>query len=301
MLFRSYQIHPLLADWYGFLSIFLLLSWTALQSKSLAATYAYFHVPEIVTGSVTMIFVLFMLVGGAKRIGEFSSALVPVMCMLYFVMCNIIIFSHLSVLKEAIFSILSHAFTATAATGGFVGSTVLISMRQGIFKAAFVTEAGVGTAAIPHALADTDNPKHQGILAMYSMFGDTFFCIMSGLVALLTGVWTLGLKTNDLPLMAFKTILPKFGPIAYTAVVTLFVIGTAIGNSLNGSKNYAYFTNNRYLVFYYALVGICIFAGATSRTATLWDLTDILLPLIVIPHLIGLILLSIRHRKDLMV
>lgn len=294
-----WQVHPFLADWYGFLTIFLLLAWTALQAKSLSATYSHYGVPDYTTGIVTAIFVLYMLIGGAKRIAEFSSALVPVMCLLYFVACNLIIFADITMLKEAIFSIFSHAFSSTAATGGFVGSTLLMSMRQGIFKAAFVTEAGVGTAAIPHALADTKIPTDQGILAMYSMIGDTFFCIMSGLVALVTGIWKIGRISNDLPILAFKSALPFIGPIAYTVTVTLFVIGTAVGNGLNGSKSYAFFTNNRFMYLYYALVGICIFCGAIFETTTLWSTTDLLLPFIVLPHLVGLIILSLRHRKEL--
>lgn len=296
-----YQVHPYLADWYGFLIIFLLLSWTALQAKSLAATYAHYAIPEYATGLVTTLFVLYMLIGGAKRIGEFSSGLVPIMCGLYFIACGLIIFADITVLKEAISSIFNHAFSHTAATGGFVGSTLLVSIRQGIFKAAFVTEAGVGTAAIPHALADTKVPTNQGILAMYSMFGDTFFCIMSGLVCLVTGVWQIGRISNDLPILAFKSALPFIGPIAYTITVTLFVIGTAIGNSLNGSKNFAFFTNNRYMYLYYILVSVCIFLGAILETTSLWDAADLLMPFIVLPHVVGLIILSLKHRKELMV
>ncbi len=294
-----YQVHPYLADWYGFLTIFLLLAWTAVQAKTIALTYHYYAVPEYVTGVIMVALVLYMLLGGAKRIAEFSSALVPVMCALYFAICSYIIFSNIPALGYAISSVFAHAFCSTAATGGFVGSTILMSMREGIFKAAFVTEAGVGTAAIPHALADTKKPTDQGILAMYSMIGDTFFCIMSGLVTLITGVWKMGRFTNDLPLFAFKSALPVAGPIAYTTVVTLFVIGTAIGNSLNGSKNYAFFTNNRFMSVYYALVCICLFCGAIFTTSTLWNFAEIILPMIVLPHVAGLIILTVRHRKEL--
>lgn len=294
-----YQVHPYLADWYGFLTIFMFSAWTALQSKSMAATYAYYAVPEYVTGLVTAIFVLFMLIGGAKRIAEFSSGLVPVMCLLYFSVCSAIIFSNIAALKDALLMIFTHAFSPAAATGGFVGSTLWVTMRQGIFKAAFVTEAGVGTAAIPHALADTNKPTNQGILAMYSIMGDTFFCFMSGLVALITGVWKLGRISNDLPILAFKSVFPTFGPIAYTAVVTLFIIGTAIGNSLNGSKSFAFFTNNRYMNYYYISVFASIFLGAVFDAPMLWDIADLLLPMIALPNMLGLIILTMRHRKEL--
>lgn len=295
-----YQIHPWIADWYGALTIFLFSSWTALQAKSMAVTYEHHHVPDYITGIVMASFVFFMLVGGAKRIGEFSSKLVPFMCTLYFIACCFIILGDLNALSHAIISIFSHAFTPTAATGGFIGATLITAMRQGIMKSAFITEAGVGTAAIPHALAETDQPTNQGILAMYSIIGDTFFCMMSGIVALVTGVWTLGRISNDLPYLAFQAALPNFGSAIYTTTVTLFIIGTAVGNSLNGSKSFAFFTNNRFMYVYYSIVSICIFFGAIIDAPTLWSISEqIIMPLIIIPNLAGLLILTMRHRKEL--
>lgn len=295
-----YQIHPWLADWYGLLTIFLFSSWTALQAKSMAVTYEYLNIPDYITGLLMASFVFFMLIGGAKRIGEFSSKLVPFMCTIYFIACCLIIFADLTILKNALCSIFSHAFTSTATTGGFVGSTLMISMRQGIMKSAFITEAGVGTAAIPHALAETDSPTNQGILAMYSIIGDTFFCLLSGVVTLVTGVWTLGRISNDLPYLAFQKALPTIGATIYTATVTLFIIGTAIGNSLNGSKSFAFFTNNRYMYAYYKFVGLCIFLGAIVEAPTLWSISEqIIMPLIVLPNIIGIIILTVRHRKEI--
>ncbi|MBM18307.1 MAG: hypothetical protein CL947_04540 [Epsilonproteobacteria bacterium] len=294
-----WQIHPYLADWYGFLTILLFSSWTALQAKSMAATYEHYAVPEYVTGFIMALFVFFMLTGGAKRIGEFSSKLVPFMCTIYFILCSFIVVSDLTTLQNACISIITHAFSPTAPIGAFAGATILSTMRQGIFKSAFITEAGVGTAAIPHALADTDKPTNQGILAMYSIVGDTFFCIMSGLVTLVSGVWKLGKLSNDLPLLAFKAMLPTIGPIAYTIAVTLFIIGTAVGNSLNGSKSFAFFTNNQFMKAYYAFVSICIFCGAVFEAPTLWNVSDLILPMIAIPNIIGVLVLSLRYRKEL--
>lgn len=294
-----HQVHPYLADWYGLLTVPLFSSWTALQAKSMADTYSYLGIPRVATGLCMATFIFFMLIGGAKRIGEFSSKLVPLMCGMYFILCSFVLFADFSVLGNAIGSIFTHAFTATAPVGGFVGATMFATMKEGIFKAAFITEAGVGTAAIPHSLSDTKVPTNQGILAMYSIIGDTFFCILSGLVAIISGTWMLGKISNDLPLLAFTKQLPTFGPIAYTITVSMFIIGTAIGNSLNASKNYAFFTNNRFMYFYYGFVSTCIFFGAIAQASTLWEISELMIPLITIPNLIGLIVLTLRHKKEL--
>ncbi len=294
-----YQIHPYLANWYGIVTVFLFSSWTAIQAKAMAATYSHQGVPEYATGAVMALFVFYILTGGAKRIGLFSSKLVPVMCAMYFTLCCLILFADLTALKDAIISIFSHAFSPAAPIGGFVGATAASGLKEGVFKAAFITEAGVGTAAIPHALSDAKKPTNQGILAMYSIIGDTFFCILSGLIAIITGTWTLGKISNDLPLLAFKQGLPTIGPLAYTITVTMFIIGTAVGNSLNASKSYAFFTNNRQMYFYYGFVSLCIFFGSIFDTSTLWEISEFIIPLIALPNLLGLIILTKKYRSEL--
>ncbi|HSW75947.1 MAG TPA: amino acid carrier protein [Candidatus Saccharimonadales bacterium] len=294
-----YQVHPFLANWYGVLSIFLFSAWSALQSKALATTYAYHHIPEPLTGLIIAVFVLFMLISGTKTIGLFASKIVPFMYTTYLFSSFFIIFANIPALKDAIISIFTHAFSPTAAIGGFLGSTALMGLRQGIFKGAFTTEAGVGTAAIPHAYSDTDNAINQGILGMYSIFMNTFLSIISGLVTLVTGVWTMGKTSNDLTLYAFKFALPHFGTLALTTTVTLCIIGATLGNSFNGSKCFGFITNNRWLTTYYGFVSFFIFLGAIVDTPMLWDIADIILPLIVLPNIVGLFILTLRHRKEL--
>jgi len=294
-----YHIHPLLANWYGVLTIFLFSAWSALQSKTLAATYAHYGVAEYVSGAILAIFVFGMLTSGTKTIGNFAATMVPILFIFYLSTAFLIIFADISALKMALSAIFTHAFAPTAAVGGFAGASMMIGLRQGIFKGAFTTEAGVGTAAIPHSYSSTDNPIQQGILGMYSIFMNTFLCMISGIVAIITGVWTLGKTSNDLAFLAFQKALPQFGAIALTGTVTMCIIGATLGNSFNGSKCFGYFTSNRWMTFYYLFVSIFIFLGSIVDTPTLWDIADLILPLIVIPNLFGLIILTLKNRKEL--
>ena len=295
-----YQVHPWMANWYGILSIFIFSAWSALQSKALAATYAYHGIADHVTGAVLACFVFFMLMSGTKTIGKFASRVVPLMFIVYLLTALCILFHDLPALYQAICSVFAHACCPTAAVGGFVGSTALIGLRQGIFKGAFTTEAGVGTAAIPHAYSDTDQPIHQGILGMYSIFMNTFLCMVSGLVALITGVWQTGEVSNQHALQAFAQAMPNFGCAAITFTVTMCIIGATLGNSFNGSRCFGFFTNNKWLPVYSVFVCFFIFLGATIDTPTLWNIADLLLPMIALPNMIGLIILTRRHRKELM-
>ncbi len=294
-----WQVHPLLAYWYGACAMLLFAGWSALQAKALSEVFERLGINCYITGLATTAFVLYMLIGGAKRIGKLSSYLVPVMCCSYLAVCLFILLQDLRLLGSMIKLVLTTACTGTAATGGFVGATFFMALRQGVFKSAYVTEAGVGTAAYPHALADTQSATDQGILAMYSVAIDTFFCIISGLVVLVTGVWQSGAACNSLIYDAFALGMPTVGPAILIFSLILFVTGTAVGNSFNGSKSFGFFTGNRYLIWYYLFVGIMIFLGAVAQSLTLWAIMDFILPLTALPNLIGLICLTLQHRREL--
>ncbi|MBP6869386.1 sodium:alanine symporter family protein [Candidatus Babeliales bacterium] len=295
-----WQVHPFLAHWYGACALVLFAGWSGLQAQALSEVFYRLGVSEYITGSVTALFVFYMLIGGAKRIGKLSSYLVPVMCTSYLVACLFILLQDIPLLGRMFILVLSKAFTPTAATGGFLGSTVLMAMRQGVFKSAYVTEAGIGTAAFPHALADTESATDQGTLAMYSVAIDAFFCLISGFVVLVTGVWTSGAACNTLIYDAFNIGLPTIGPAILIFSLTLFVTGTAVGNSFNGSKSFGFFTGNKHLIYYYIFVAIMMFLGSITQTLTLWKIIDFIMPLTALPNLIGIIYLSIKHRKELL-
>ena len=112
----------------------------------------YIAVPEYVTGLIMTVLTIYLLTSGSKKIGQVSSKLVPVMCFLYFGACGIILLQHAGSILPMLKLILEKAFSPTAAIAGFAGSTALAGFREGTFKGAFITESGLGTAAIPHSL-----------------------------------------------------------------------------------------------------------------------------------------------------
>jgi len=294
-----WSVHPYLAYWYGALAMILFAGWSGLQAKALSEVYNRLGVSEWITGTITALFVLYMLIGGAKRIGKFSSILVPIMCTSYLLACLFILLQDISLLGSMFMLVVQSAFTPAAATGGFVGSTVAISIRQGIFKGAYITEAGIGTSAFSHALADTNNAVDQGILAMYSTVIDVFFCLISGFVVLVTGVWASGVASNTLIYDAFDLGLPTIGPAILIFSLTLFVTGTAIGNSANGSKCFGFFTDNKYLRIYHIFIVIMIFLGSIAHSLTLWHIIELIMPLTALPNLIGTVYLALKNRKEL--
>ena len=134
------------------------------------------------------------------------------------------------------------AFTGTAATGGFAGSTVMMALRYGVARGLFSNEAGLGSAPIVHAAAQTDHPVRQGLYGIFEVFVDTILvCTTTGLVMLVTGVWTQGATGAALAGAAFSTGLPgTWGNFVVTMSLVLFAFSTVIGWSYYGETGIVY-------------------------------------------------------------
>ena len=122
-----------------------------------------------ITGFVMAVLVLIILMGGIRRIGSFSAKLVPFMFTLY-LGSLVSISPSIRTLYENIGSIFESAVNPyQMATGALVGG-IVSSLRWGVFKGIQANEAGIGTQAIPHSMAETNNAESQGAFAMLSTY-----------------------------------------------------------------------------------------------------------------------------------
>ena len=290
-----------LANWYGYLIIFVVLSWSSGQANTLANIMVLEGVPKWVVGLALASFVFLAMSGGAKRVGEFASKLVPIMFVLYVTFALSILLQNIPALISATRLVFQNAFNPSAAVGGFLGASVLQAVREGMFRGIFVTESGLGTSSIPHSLADTKNPTDQGILAMGSVLADAFLSILSGMLVLVTGIWSLGAFRSTLIYEVFKLQAPGIGQYVLLFSVTLFVLTTAMGNTLNGMQSFGILVkdNRFYMNCYMALTVSMIFAGALVPMKLLWDIIDMLVLFIAVPNLIGITLLAYRRPEVL--
>lgn len=292
------ELFPQFGMWYGGLTVFLFAGWSGLQSNTLANVFYLESVPKWVTGLVLATIVFVTLLGGIQRIGAVASKLVPFMFVLYVSFAGFILFRDISVLVYALKLVFSHIFTPCAAMGGFVGATVFDAVRIGVHKSAYITECGLGTSSIAHAMADTDKPKDQATLAMFSVVADTILSILSGLLVIVTGVWNQGGQfTSTLVYEIFRDYSSDLGKWVLLLSITLFVLTTVIGNSFNASQSYAAFTKYKGMMRYYLFLAAIIFVGALVEMPLAWKVMDLILVLVAIPHLVGLVLLSIKHKE----
>ena len=292
-------VHPFLAYWYTVVIIILLASWSSLQSNTLANIFALEHVPRWLVGLALAVFVLLVLRGGVQRVGAIASKIVPVMFILYISFALLILLKDLNMLYSAIRLVMHSVTKPAAAMGGFAGATMFQALRMGIYKGIFISEAGLGTSSIPHAVADTEHPVDQGVLAMCSMVADATLSVISGLLILVTGVWTRGSLRPTLIYEAVKLNSPTFGGFVLLIAITLFILTTVMGNSFNGTQSFGSLTNYRWVNAYIAFTVLVIFLGALMPMPLIWEVTDTLITLVAVPNLIGILILTFKKGEVL--
>lgn len=290
-----------LANWYGYIIVVVVISWSGAQANTLANILALEGVAHWKVGLGLAAFVLVALQGGAHRVGQLASKLVPVMFVLYVFFAFSILLKNPAGLISALKQIFYHAFTPAAAVGGFFGASVFRALREGMFRGIFITEAGLGTSSIPHALADTKNPTDQGVLAMGSMMADAFLSLLSGLLVVITGVWSIGSFRSTLTYEVFKLNSPGLGQYVLLFSVMLFVLTTVMGNSFNGVQSFGILVKDdrRWMRLYIGCTVAFIFAGALIPMRLLWNIMDTLVMMVAIPNLIGLLILAFKKPEQL--
>ncbi|RDH90657.1 MAG: sodium:alanine symporter family protein [endosymbiont of Seepiophila jonesi] len=252
-------------------------------------------IPAAVTGGVMAILAALVLIGGVRRIADVAGKLVPLMAIAYVVGGLMVLFTHFGEIPSAVVMIVEHAFTPTAATGGFAGAAIWAAIRFGVARGIFSNEAGLGSAPIAHAAAATDNPVRQGTIAMLGTFIDTLIvCTITGLAIVVTGAWTSGETGAALSSMAFEQALPGVGGYVVTFGLAIFAFTTLLGWSFYGEKCVEYLFGVRAITPFRALWIIMIPVGAMAQEQLdfVWLVADTLNALMALPNLLALLLLS---------
>ncbi|MDB3885082.1 alanine:cation symporter family protein, partial [Porticoccaceae bacterium] len=251
-----------------------------------------FNVPTVVSGMVMAVLVGCVLLGGIKRIASVAGKLVPFMAVLYMTATFLILVMNAPAIPAAIILVVDSAFNGAAATGGFAGATLMLALRMGIARGIFSNEAGLGSAPIAHAAAETNSPVRQGTIAMLGTFIDTLvICTMTGLVLIVTGVWSGEPQGAAMTLAAFTGALP-YGDIILSLCVALFAFTTMLGWSYYGERCAEFLLGTRVITPFRVLWVIGIFVGTQMSLELVWKMTDALNGLMAIPNLIALLLLS---------
>lgn len=267
----------------------------AVQSNSISAAFGKaFGVSPAIVGVVISILSGFVFFGGIKRIASVTEKIVPIMAGLYIVACIIVIAINYREVIPAITSIFYSAFTSQAAMGGAVGITVKQAVRYGVARGLFSNEAGMGSTPHAHAIAKVKHPGEQGIVAIITVFIDTFVVLTGTALVILTSKVPL-VKGAGIILTqgAFSKTLGVFGDSFIAICLLFFAFSTIIGWYFFGEANVRYiFRDKKAINIYRAIVMIMIVIGSMMKVELVWELADMFNGMMVIPNLIALLALG---------
>lgn len=263
------------------------------QANSVAdALSANFGVEPWITGVVMMLLVGAVLMGGIHRIADVAGKLVPLMTIFYIVSGLAVLVVYAADLPAALSLIVKSAFTPVAAQGGFAGAAVWAAINLGVARGVFSNEAGLGSAPIAHAAAQTNNPVTQGLVAMLGTFIDTIIvCSITGLAIVVTGSWSSGENGSPLTSMAFGHALP-IGNYVVAVALAIFAFTTILGWSFYSEKCIQFLFGVKAIMPFRLIFTIVVPIGALAKLDFIWLLADTLNAMMALPNLVALLLLS---------
>ena len=269
--------------------------------KWLAKLFAFFGVCVGLFGIGTLILavcVALVLIGGVKRIASVSQVVVPFMAIIYVLFVAVLVIANITRVPAAFKIIVQAAFSPRAITGGAVGS-MLVAMQKGVARGIFSNEAGLGSAPIAAAAAQTNEPVRQGLVSMTGTFIDTIvICTLTGLSIVITGAWQVqGLEGVAVTTYAFQNGLPfpaQVSSFVLMLCLVFFAFTTILGWDYYSERCLEYLSggNMKHVKIYRWIYILAVFIGPYMTVSAVWTIADIFNGLMALPNMIALFALS---------
>lgn len=243
---------------------------------------------DLLFGFPLAILLLFMMLGGARRIGKAAECVVPYASAGYIMLCCIILIGRAEMIPDAVGKIFSCALSPRAATSGMIGSAFM-ALRVGASRGVFTNEAGMGTAAIAHAASNVQHPVEQGLMGIMEVFLDTVvICTMTALAILCSGIpICYGCDTGiEITTQAFGAVLGDWVCILLAFFLCCFAIATFLGWGLYGIRCAQYLFGDKGWKCFAYLQAVIAASSVLLRTELVWMIAETVNGLMVIPNLV---------------
>ena len=271
------------------------------QTNQVAGTLSsYWGIPPWATGLVLAVFIAVVIIGGIKRIGKVAGFLVPVMGSIYILGALVIIALNGERIPELFSLVLSDAFSGNAVAGGVLGEVI----RQGVQRAAFSNEAGIGSSPIAHAAAMNREPAREGCVALLEPFIDTVvICSMTALVILIASP---DLQSSSAPNLsgavltanAFDSSIPGFGKYFVSIAISLFAYSTILSWAYYGEQAINYLFGRDGVIPYKIVYSVLAFLGAVMSFTIVDNFSMIMIALMIFPNILGVWLLMPKIYRE---
>lgn len=259
------SIGMVLAVIYAISLIINLLIAAGVHTGALVDNLAEFNVNRWISTIVAMALVFTVVLGGVQALVKITDRLVPIMSAIYLIGGTIVILLNIGNLIPAFGLIFSHAFSPSAATGGFTGATVIAAIRWGTARGMYSSDSGNGIQAIMHGQADVEHPVEQGIWGVFEVFFDTIIiCTFTALALLTSGVWNGEVQdAATMSIRAFEGTLGIVGKIIIVMAVVLFAFSCVLSFVYFIESQVTALTGNKLIgkIVQMLFIGIMLFGG----------------------------------------
>ena len=253
-----------------------------------------------IIAAVLFAFIIYVMVGGAKRIVKVSDAIVPVKVGVFFLSALIVLFYHAGAILPAIKTMFVGAFTPAALVGGALGYAVQEALRYGLVRTANASEAGLGTAAVLFGGSGTQDPVRSGIMSMASAFiSANLVSFAIALMIVASGVWGSGETGIDLTSAAYETVFGNFGGWIVTFLSVSFGLGVLVSYAYVCRACWIYLTGGRWATVFTMVFCLHTLWGALERVDIVWNSIDIVNAGLLITNLFGILYLLPIIKKGL--
>lgn len=205
-----------------------------------ASVEANWHISRWVVCFFLLGSVFWAAFGGVRRIGSICTTLMPLFLLCYMFMGLYVFIKEWATIPYVVADVFRYAFTSHAAVGGFVGSSILLTIQQGLSRAIYSSDVGIGYDSIIQS-ESWESPLTQAKLSVLAVITDNLVCSFSILLILLTGVWTDPMEGSQLVQIALAKYFPCmsiFMPLfliitGYTTLITFFCVGLKCASYLH--------------------------------------------------------------------
>lgn len=252
---------------------------------------------KFIIGLSMTIIVAVVVLGGIKRISRVAAKLVPTMVLMYFLLVGYILITHISSVPEVFASIFREAFQFKAGLGGLAGSAIIIGAR----RAAFVNEAGVGTASMMHGASKNTEPVREGLVAMIGPSIDSgLVCTLTALAILINGDYEVSkLQGIQMAMNSFEQSIPGIGQYLLLGMAVIFAFSTMFSYSYYGVKCTNFLFGAKYAHFYNYFFLIMLVVGAVISLDVVVGVIDSAYALMAIPTMFTLLVLSPKVKREM--
>ena len=278
------------------------------QSNSIGSTFeTAFGIPSWIMGVILVVICAFIFLGGVQRLAAVTEKLVPVMAVIFLAGALVVLAMRIQYVPATFAMIFRYAFQPQAIIGGGFGAALKIAISQGAKRGLFSNEAGMGSTPHAHAQANVKDPHEQGVVAMISVFIDTFVVLTLNALVIISTLYTDGgplaggytgavteqLNSANLAQTAFGTVMGAGEGNAFVAIcLFFFAFSTILGWNLFGKINVVYLFGKKGTIIYTVVALVFIFLGTITSNDLVWALTDMFNFLMVIPNALALFALT---------